>query len=101
MMKDTAKGYWMHMARVRVHGLVVVSCLVLALQGQVLESSGGWVSCPPRMAALVGIEGNSNRCGRRDTRDHCPGRDWRHWIAASWRIPVVRSVALLRVVGGG
>ena len=45
-MKHTTKRCLMHMARVRIHGLVILSCLVLALLGQMPESSGGWLSWP-------------------------------------------------------
>ena len=80
----------MHMARVRVHGLVVLSCVVLALLGQMPESSGGWLSWPPGgPSALV------TRPGRRggERQSGLDGDGWR-WIGATWRLALARSLAL-------
>ncbi|MFQ5341614.1 MAG: hypothetical protein ACE5F6_08735 [Anaerolineae bacterium] len=37
-----------HMAKARVHTLVVLSILGLALLGRMPESQAGWLTCPPR-----------------------------------------------------
>jgi transposase-like protein len=90
-MKDTTKRYWMHIAWVRVHGLVIVSCLVLALLGRMPESSGGWLSCPPQP-----VTGFSWRCCARGSPQPEQGRrreDWRT-VGGDWHIPAMRSLAL-------
>jgi transposase-like protein/transposase len=95
-MKDTTKRTLMLMARVRLHGLVVVSCLGLALLGRMAESSGGWVSCPPQMAVVAAgiVEPWRRRCKRsREKAPSCGRGGWR-WGWTSWGIPAVRSVAL-------
>jgi hypothetical protein len=80
----------MHMARVRVHGLVVLSCLVLALLGQMPESSGGWLSWPPGVTSAL-VAGPGRRGGARQSGLE---RDGWCWIEATWRIALARSLAL-------
>jgi len=92
-MKDSTKRYWMHIARVRVHGLVVISCLVMALLGQVPESSGGWVSCTPQMGrpiAAVQWGRRRRQLGKREVHQ-VGGRRGR---LEAWRTAAVRSLAL-------
>jgi transposase-like protein len=83
----------MHMARVRMHGLVILSCVVLALLGQMPGSSGGWLSCPPQMVKLEAIRPRSQPRREQGERDGWLGRGW-HWLRASWRIPASRSLVL-------
>ncbi len=83
----------MHMARVRMHGLVILSCVVLALLGQMPGSSGGWLSCPPQMVRLEWIRPSRQPRRAWDERDSWLGRGW-HWLRASWHIPASRSLVL-------
>ena len=89
------------MARVRMHGLVVVSCLVLGLLGRLPESSGGWVSCPPQMSVLVVTvtagRPRSLRQARRRGRMGCDD-----WLWMSWPLTAMRSLAVagLWLLGG-
>jgi len=81
------------MAWVRMHGLVVISCLVLALLGQMPESSGGWVSgsAPMGGSVAVGQWGRRRRqLGKREL--HVVGD--RRWGVEAWRTAAVRSLVL-------
>jgi transposase-like protein len=89
-MKHTTKRNLMHMARVRIHGLVILSCLVLALLGQVPESSGGWLSWPPGVSWPL-VAGPGRRGVERQSG--LEGDGWQ-WIRATWRIALARSLAL-------
>jgi transposase-like protein len=82
------------MARLRLHGLVILSCLALALLGQVPENSGGWVTWAPASPML-----SQAGPGRRRLADPCatrlgsPEGAW-PWLWATWHIPLLRSLAL-------
>jgi hypothetical protein len=93
-MKHTTKRDLVHMARVRVHGLVVLSCLVLALLGQMPGSSGGWVTRSPAtpFAIQIGPSG-SWRTGQARRRVGSDEERW-HWLWVTWHIPLLRSLAL-------
>jgi transposase-like protein len=101
MMKHSTKRYWTHMARVRVHGLVILSCVVLALLGRMPESSGGWLSCPPQRVRLEAIRPSRQPRRARGAREGWLRRGWQ-WLRASWRIPAARSLVLwgMREVSG-
>ena len=90
------------MVRARVHGLVVVSCLVLALLGQMPESSGGWASWPPQVIGPVAILASYPGPKRRAKQVGWPGDERWGWVWASWPIPATRSLMLwgLWVVSG-
>ena len=92
-MKDTTKRYGMHIAWVRMHGLVVISCLVLGLLGHMPESSGGWVSCSAPMGGPVAVRQWSRRRRRFGQRE-VPGESDRRWGVEAWRTAAVRSLAL-------
>ncbi len=83
----------MHIAWVRMHGLVVLSCMVLALLGQMPESSGGWVSCSAQVGGSVGVVQWARRrrqLGKRDVHEV----DDRRWAVEAWRTAAMRSLAL-------
>ncbi len=96
-MKHTTKRCLLHMARVRMHGLVILSCLGLALLGQMPENSGGWVIWPPPMASVLVIRLDRRRV--QPWKERRWGRDsgtW-SWLWATWHIPLLRSLALRSV----
>ena len=78
----------------RVHALVVLGILVLALVGQVPDSQAGWVTCPPQGVMVTGE-------GRRQRRRR-PGPPTGSWAWAAWgqylahtaHLPVARSLLL-------
>jgi transposase-like protein len=83
----------MHIAWVRMHGLVVIGCLVLALLGQMPESSGGWVSCTPQLGGPVAVVQRGRRRRRLGKREaHQVGG--RRGRLEGWRTAAVRSLAL-------
>jgi len=53
----------------RLHGLVILTCLILALMGRMPDSTPGWVTCPPSVYAL----------------STTPRRRARRWNPANWR----------------
>lgn len=95
-------SWWTKLA-VRLHGLVVVSCLGLALLGQMPdESLGGWTACPPARYA-VGRDGGGSRrrwryrLGSGWEAPAGKGLDWRRswrYLGLTWPAPVLRSAVL-------
>ena len=51
-MQCSIKRRIVQLAQVRLHALVVLSLLVLAIAGRVPDSQGGWITCPPQ--AVIG-----------------------------------------------
>ena len=101
-MKHSTKSDWAHIVVVRMHLLVIVSCLGLGLLGQIPKSSGGWVSCPPPIATWSGGRRYAGECKSRKVRGHRGnGGEWRSMLDG-WHIPLLRSVALwgLWLIGG-
>ena len=78
----------------RVHALVVLGILVLALVGPLPDSQAGWVTCPPQVVMVTGE-------GRRQRRRR-PGSPTGSWAWAAWgrylahtaHLPVARSLLL-------
>ncbi len=83
----------MHIVWVRMHGLVVISCLVLALLGQVPESSEGWVSGTAQEGGRVGVVQWGRRRRQLGKGDVHKVGD-RRWGVEAWRTAAVRSLAL-------
>ena len=79
---------------VRLYLLVVLSCVGLALMGQVPESSGGWLACPPLVVSLSQVQARGKR--RKEARSRkrwgC-ARDW-GWLRQGWRVAAGRSLML-------
>jgi transposase-like protein len=96
-MKHTTKSCLLHMARMRVHGLVILSCLVLALLGRMPESSAGWVSWSPAMTSALVIRPGRRRAKPGKGRRFVPEGDPCAWVRATWHIPLLRSLALRSV----
>jgi len=93
-MKHTTKRCLMHMARVRVHGLVVLSCVALALLGQMPESSGGWLSWPPGVVWALGAGPGRRGARTWEARRLGPAESRWRWLEATWRVVLLRSLAL-------
>jgi transposase-like protein len=96
-MKHTTKRRLLHMARVRMHGLVILSCLVLALVGQMPESSGGWVSWPPPILPALMTGPGERRAKPGKARRFGRGGGTCAWARATWHMPLLRSLALRSV----
>jgi len=84
---------------VAIHTLAVLGLMVLAGVGMYLESSGGWVVCPPQVVAT--------REQEKQRRWSQHGRfAWRvgwGWMRRSWMVAAARSEAmmvLMFVIGG-
>jgi transposase-like protein len=73
---------------VRLHLLVVLSCVGLALVGQVPESSGGWLACPPTVVSL-----RQGQAGGKRTHGARPRKSW-GWLRQGWRVPAGRSLMM-------
>ncbi len=81
---------------VDAHRIAVLGLVVLAATGMTVESSGGWVACPPQVIVL---EWERHREGRRH-ECRCGfawGAGWA-WMRRSWIVAAVRSEALLVLV---
>jgi len=75
-----------------VHWVASIGLVVLAVVGTPVDSSEGWVTCPPELA-MIGSQGE--RTGRR-IRFSAPA--WWGWMRQSWVVAAVRSEALLLLV---
>jgi transposase-like protein len=78
------------------HTIAVLGLMVLAATGTAMESSGGWVACPPQVIVL-------EREGRRERRQQACGSGFAWgagwaWMRRSWSIAALRSEALLVLV---
>ncbi len=95
MMKSSTKRKLGQLGQVRMYLLVIMSCMGLSVMGQVVDSSGGWISCPPQVIVLA--EGKRKRKGGKGKR----AKSWKEvlqcWggeILRGWRPVVLRSVVL-------
>jgi transposase-like protein len=73
-----------------LHLLAVVSVLILALLGQPLDVSAGWVGLPP----VVYSSGSARRVRRCGSGWRIDGPAAWCYVCHSWRLPVARSIAL-------
>jgi len=76
------------------HVAAVWGLLALAWVGASLESSGGWVTCPPLLAGTEGRERQRRRWRPR-------GLAWRAgwaWMQRSWMVVAARSEAMMVLV---
>lgn len=94
-------------SQTRVHLMVVLALLTLALAGRMPESSAGWVVWPPdkltSVCRIAPCRCRGSRCrGRRWSEQVGGGRSLaRHYVRHTWHLPVVRSgvLVLLRMAG--
>jgi len=93
-MQFSTKRAIVQLAKARLHALVVLSILGLALLGRMPESQAGWITCPPQVVMLA-AEGR--RRPRRGVGRPANGRrrpiHWRH-LTHTWHIPLLRSLLL-------
>ena len=90
-MQCSIKRRIIQLAQVRLHVLVVLSLLVLAVVGRMPDSQGGWLTCPPQ--AVIGVPARRGRgCKERLDQRH-DGRCWLH-LLYTWYIPLIRSLLL-------
>jgi len=78
-----------------VHTVALIGLVMLAGMGISLESSEGWIACPPKLVKL-----EREKEGRRK-RQSCGGFAWRAgwaWMRRGWVVAAVRSEALMMLV---
>jgi transposase-like protein len=89
-MNYSTKQKLKHFLVVRLQLLVVLSCVGLALVGQVSESSGGWLACPPAVVSLSQAKVKRRPGARPRKRWGCAwGR-----LREGWRVPAGRSLLI-------
>ncbi len=86
---------------VRLHLLVIVSCLGLVLLGQMPDSVAGYLGYPPAVYAV-------GQAGRRRGRGGRLARvGWAQWgvgwaqMRRTWRLPLLRSLLLVALANNG
>ena len=52
-MKSITKRQIVQLAQVRLHALMVLSILALALAGRMPDSQAGWIACPPQVVMVT------------------------------------------------
>ena len=90
-MQCSIKRRIIQLAQVRLHVLVILSLLVLAMVGRVPDSQGGWLTCPPQVVIVVPAH------GRRSCKEWLEQRhDASCWLYlfCTWYIPLIRSLLL-------
>jgi hypothetical protein len=81
-----------HLLVVRLQLLVILSCVGLALMGQIPESYGGWLACPVSGVSLSQAKGETKKTkGVRPTKS---GGGAGGWLRQGWRVPVGRSLMM-------
>ena len=93
-MQFSTKRAIVQLAQIRLHALVVLSILVLALLGRMPDSQAGWITCPAQVVMLAGA--GRRRPGRgmgRLARGRRQRVHWRH-VTHTWHIPLLRSLLL-------
>jgi len=77
-MQYTAKALLGQVLPLRLHALVVLSVLLLALLGQMPECSAGWLTCPPQAIPVMRAGRYRPKPGHRSPSCH-------HWGLINWR----------------
>ncbi len=93
-MECTTKRPIIQLAEVRLHILVLLSVLILALLGRVPDGQAGWVTCPPRVV-VVAIQGRwrcRHRRGSKTSGDHENG-GWLY-LSRTWHVPLLRGLVM-------
>ena len=93
-MQFSTKRAIVQLAQARVHAVVVLSIVVLALLGRMPESQAGWITCPPQVVMVTGAGRRRPRRGMGRQASHRHRRiPWRH-VTHTWHIPLLRSLLL-------
>jgi len=90
-MQSTTKRRIVQLAQVRLHALVVLSILVLALVGQMPDSEAGWITCPPQVVVVVPAR---RRRGRQESPDQSQAATRWAPLCHTWHIALLRSLGL-------
>jgi len=86
----TTKRSIVQLVQVRLHALVVLSILVLAVAGHMPESQAGWITCPPQAVVPGGWQQRERlNCGKAH-----PGAAFGLYLSRTWHIPILRSLLL-------
>ena len=96
MQCTTGWGNWERQWGAVIHTVVVVGLIALAGMGMALESSGGWVVCPPLLVEIG--QRQRQRQGRRSWRQTFCWRVGWAWLRRSWVVAAARSEALMVLV---
>jgi transposase-like protein len=100
-MQYTTLVSWRAIIFQRVHGLVILTCLILALTGRMPDSAPGWVVCPAPVYALGTTLPRARRRVRAKGWDATWARGW-EYVAHTWPVPLLRSGLLVGVwLAGG
>jgi transposase-like protein len=91
-MDCTTKFPIVQLIRIRLHALVVLSILVLAVVGRMPNSQAGWVTCPPQVMVLRGWR--RWRCNHLGGGGNDHGAACRLCLSRTWYIPLLRSLSL-------
>ncbi|MFQ6016538.1 MAG: hypothetical protein ACE5NP_13980, partial [Anaerolineae bacterium] len=92
-MKYITKLPILQLLQLRLHALVVLSIIVLAVLGHMPESQAGWITCPPQVAMAPGGRRYGQRKCLRCSGAH-PGAACRRYLSRTWHIPFLRSLLL-------
>ncbi len=100
-MQYTTPISWLAIISQRVHGLVILTCLILALAGRMPDSALGWIACPPPMYALSPTQPRVRQPLRGQDWDKAWTRRW-EYVTHTWPVPLLRSGVLTGVwLAGG
>lgn len=88
-MNYSLKNKIRHFLPVRLQLLVVISWLLLAVNGQMIDSGWGWVSYPPQVVGLA-EDRRRGRAGKKSRGPSCGCRPWEMLRQSLW-VPVGRS----------
>jgi len=92
-MQYTTKCSIVQLARVRVHVLVVLSVLALAVVSDMPDTQAGWITCPPQVVMVA-------PASQRRQGEHLGYGGIHHgaacwsYLSRTWYIPVLRSLLL-------
>ena len=90
-MESITKFSLRQLVAVRLHILVVLSILVLALGGHMPDSEAGWVACPPQVVMMASRRKGPNRS---QCLGHGHADEWWLYLSKTYPIPLLRSLLL-------
>jgi hypothetical protein len=78
----------------RLHALVAVTCVWLAIQGSVPEVIAGWITSPPTVYTVCVGGRRCRRVRPLVTERHTQWSEGWRYACLTWRVPLLRSTAL-------